>query len=149
MNNLFELGYPGLFLASFMASTVIPFSSELILSAMIFGGYDVALSLFLATLGNWMGSMSSYTLGYLCKWNWIEKYLRVKQEKILNYGRWVRKFGFVMAFFSWLPFIGDLFPIVLGVFRTRIWSTTLLILIGKAFRYLIWAYLTLKVIKNY
>ena len=33
-----EWGYLGLFVASFLAATVVPFSSEVVFSAMVFGG---------------------------------------------------------------------------------------------------------------
>ena len=35
-----ELGYLGLFIASFLAATVVPFSSEVVFSALVFGGLD-------------------------------------------------------------------------------------------------------------
>ena len=47
-----ELGYLGLFLASFLAATVVPFSSEVIFSAMVFSGLDPWTCVWVATLGN-------------------------------------------------------------------------------------------------
>ena len=80
-----ELGYLGLFLASFLAATVVPFSSEVIFSAMVFGGLDAWTCVWVATLGNWMGGMTSYYVGLLGKIEWIEKYFRIKKEKMESY----------------------------------------------------------------
>ena len=80
-----ELGYLGLFIASFLAATVVPFSSEVVFSALVFGGLDPWICVIVASLGNWLGGMSSYFLGRLGKMEWIEKYLRVKREKIETY----------------------------------------------------------------
>jgi membrane protein YqaA with SNARE-associated domain len=40
MTEWVELGYIGLFIASFLAATVVPFSSEVVFSAMIASGFD-------------------------------------------------------------------------------------------------------------
>ncbi len=48
---MFEAGYLGLFLASFLAATVVPFSSEALLSGMLAANYDLYSCLALATVG--------------------------------------------------------------------------------------------------
>ena len=83
MENLAEWGYVGLFIASFLAATIIPFSSELVLSILIAKNYDLSTSLFVASIGNWIGGLSSYLIGRIGSWNTIEKYLRVKRKNIL------------------------------------------------------------------
>ncbi len=60
-----ELGYLGLFIATFLAATVIPFSSEIIVLAMLGAGYEVFGVVGVATIGNTVGGMSSYFLGIL------------------------------------------------------------------------------------
>ena len=65
MEFLAEWGYIGLFLASFLAATIIPLSSEIVLSILIANNYDLSLSLFVASLGNWFGGLSSYGIGRL------------------------------------------------------------------------------------
>ncbi len=80
--SLFDYNLWGLFLASFLAATVVPFSSEAILSYLIVTGTDPYTAVVVATAGNWLGGMSSFAIGFLGKWEWIEKYLRIKREKI-------------------------------------------------------------------
>lgn len=76
-----KYGYAGLFLASFLSATVLPFSSEAVFSAMVFGGLDARTCVALATLGNWLGGLTCYGLGYLGKIEWIEKWLHIGHDK--------------------------------------------------------------------
>jgi len=141
-----ELGYFGLFLASFLAATVVPFSSEVIFSAMVFGGLDAWTCVWVATLGNWMGGMTSYYVGLLGKIEWIEKYLKVKPEKLQKYLNFMHGKGSWMAFFTFVPIVGDLVAVTLGYMRANIWVTGLTMLIGKFLRYWLWMIITYKVI---
>lgn len=141
-----EYGYIGLFLASFLAATIIPFSSEAILSVIAYNSDHLLLVVIIATFGNWLGGMSSYYLGYLGKWEWIEKYLKIKEQKIISFKKRISRYGGYIAFFSWLPFIGDLLAVALGVLRINLWSVTIFMFAGKFIRYLIVAYFVMEVI---
>ena len=135
-----EWGYAGLFIASFLAATVVPFSSEVVFSALVFGGLDPWICVVVASLGNWLGGMSSYFLGRLGKMEWIEKYLRVKREKIETYRERIQKYGDWFAFFSFLPGIGDIIAVASGFFRCRWWIVAISMLLGKFARYVVWMY---------
>lgn len=139
---LFEYSLWGLFLASFLAATVVPFSSEAFLSVLIATGTDATSAILVATAGNWLGGLSSFAIGYLGKWEWIEKYLRVKREAIETWHDRLYKRGAFFAFFSWVPVIGDVFSVGLGLLRTNIVITGLSMLAGRFTRYLIWGWLT-------
>ena len=77
-----NLGYWGLFLASFLSSTIVPMSSEVALVTLIALGLNPIWCVLIATLGNSLGGMTSYGLGYLGKWEWLEKYFRTPKEKV-------------------------------------------------------------------
>jgi membrane protein YqaA with SNARE-associated domain len=142
MHWLFEYGLLGLFLASFLAATVVPFSSEAILTFLIANGTNVSSAVLVATTGNWLGGMSSFAIGYLGKWEWIEKYLRVKRATIEKWHDRMYKRGAIFAFLSWVPGVGDIFAVGLGVLRTNIWVTAAAMLAGKFLRYVVWAWLS-------
>ena len=131
MENLAEWGYFGLFVASFLAATIIPFSSELVLSILIAKNYDLSTSLFVASIGNWVGGLSSYLIGRIGSWNTIEKYLKVKRKSILLWKKKIDSWGGILAFLCWLPVIGDPIAIALGFFRTNFLIVSLFMLIGK------------------
>ena len=142
METFVEWGYLGLFIASFLGATIIPFSSELVLSLLIIKGYDFNLSLLVATTGNWLGGLSSYFLGRLGKWSTLEKYFRLKKEKIVKFKINIDKWGSLLAFFCWLPIIGDPIAVGLGFFRTNYLLVALWMFVGKLIRYIVWAFVT-------
>lgn len=142
MEALAEWGYLGLFISSFLAATIIPLSSELVLSILIANNYDLTTSLLVASLGNWFGGISSYIIGWLGNWNIIEKYFRIKKEKIHQWKLKVDKWGGVLAFLCWLPVIGDPIAVALGFFRTNFYSVILFMFLGKFLRYFVWALIT-------
>ena len=142
MEGFVEWGYLGLFIASFLGATLIPFSSELVFSLLIIKGYDFNLSLIVATTGNWLGGLSSYFLGRLGKWSTLEKYFRLKKEKIVKFKTNIDKWGSLLAFFCWLPVIGDPIAVGLGFFRTNYILVAMWMFIGKFIRYILWALVT-------
>lgn len=141
MEFLYDYGLWGLLAASFLAATLIPFSSDALLVVMVANGFDMASCIAVATLGNWLGGMSGYFLGYLGKWEWIEKYLRVERKKIERWHDRLEKRGAIFAFFSWLPLVGDVFAVGLGVLRINWKITAIAMLAGKFLRYLAWGWL--------
>lgn len=147
MENLVEYGYLGLFLACFLAATIIPLSSEVVFIGLLVAGANPIFATIIATIGNTLGGMTGYLLGYLGKWEWLEKYFRVKEENLEKCSKTVKRYGSSMAFFSWLPFIGDLIPIVLGLMRASRYKVLLFMTIGKLTRYALWAYITINGIR--
>ncbi|MDA9882804.1 VTT domain-containing protein [Flavobacteriaceae bacterium] len=143
MESFVEWGYLGLLFASFLAATIIPFlSSEALLSVMIVNQYNFGTVLLVATIGNWIGGISCYYIGWLGKWNLIEKHLKIKVSTLEKFKPKVDRWGAPLAFFCWIPVIGDPLAVGLGLFKTNPISVALWILIGKGIRYLVWAYIT-------
>jgi membrane protein YqaA with SNARE-associated domain len=135
MPEFLEIGYWSLFVGSFLAATILPFSSEVMLLLMLGGGYDVSATILVASLGNWFGGISGYFLGYLGKLDTIEKYLKVKVSKLEAFKTRINQYGSILAFFCWLPIIGDPLAIGLGLFRCNPLSTFAYMLLGKLARY--------------
>lgn len=63
MEFLIEYGYIGVFIASFLAATVLPFSSEVVLTGVLLAGAAYWPCMIAATLGNFLGGMTSYWVG--------------------------------------------------------------------------------------
>ena len=138
---LIEWGYIGLFFGSFVAGSVIPFSSEAVLVACITAlGLDPIICTLTATAGNVAGGMTCYWMGHLGNMKWIEKYFYVKKEKIDKAERFVRGRGAWMAFFAFIPILGSAISIVLGMMRANIWIVILAMTIGKILRYALLAW---------
>lgn len=130
-----DLGLWGLFLASFVAATVLPFSSEAILGAMTLGPWS-ALSLWaVASAGNTLGGMTSYWLGRLGDLGRMARWLRTDPAKALRWQARIERHGVWAALLTWLPVAGDPIAIALGLGRARPLPVALLMLFGKAARY--------------
>lgn len=132
-----ELGYWGLFLVSFLAATVLPFSSDVVVGAMALGNFNSVWLFLFATAGNWLGGVLMYYAGYLGKADWLHKYAGISQPHIASAKKRVKKYGSYAAFFVWVPIIGDPMAIALGFFRSPVVSTLAWMLLGKALRYAI------------
>jgi membrane protein YqaA with SNARE-associated domain len=133
-----DLGYLGLFLGTFLAATVVPFSSDFLIIGVLVAGANPLLAFILATVGNWLGGLTSYYLGHLGKWEWIEKWLRVKEESLNKHKSKIEKYGSLIALLSWAPFVGDIFAIGLGFYRVDFLKSAVFMFIGKALRFAFW-----------
>ncbi|MBR8704318.1 YqaA family protein [Bacteroides pyogenes] len=133
---LIEWGIPGLFISALLAGSIVPFSSELVLITLVKLGLNPTACLLSATLGNTAGSLTCYYVGRLGKTSWIEKYFKVKKEKIDKMMVFLQGKGALMAFFSFLPAVGEVISITLGFMRSNIWITTGAMFVGKLVRYI-------------
>ncbi len=115
MENYLEWGYLGLFVASFLAATILPLSSELFLSALLAGGASFEPSLSVATLGNWLGGLSSYGLGRLGKWSALERFFGLQKTKIEGAQNKINRWRSFLAFFLLASCSGRSFCCGLGV----------------------------------
>ena len=114
-----------LFVATFLAATLIPLSSE----AVLFGVLKLHAETFwaaiaVATLGNTLGGMTTYLLG---------RYIGAK--KPLTQLDRVRRYGSPVLILAWLPFVGDAICLAAGWLKLNwvavlIWSA-----IGRFARY--------------
>ena len=138
MEWLLNLGYVGLFAGSFIAATVVPFSSDVLLLGMLAAGGNVWLCVLVATLGNWLGGLTSYWIGWIGRWEWIEKYLKLDPVKLQKVQDWIKGKGSWMGFFVFLPGIGDFIAVALGFLRANIWVVAISMFLGKAIRYWVW-----------
>lgn len=141
MEILGSWGYWGLLVASFGAATVFPFSSEAILVGMLLAGGHPWICFVMATLGNWLGGLTSFGIGWIGKTEWLEKWFRVKPQTIQKQKRLVDRYGAWLALLSWLPLIGDVFAIALGFYKAKPLECALWLLVGKALRYAIWLWI--------
>lgn len=141
LSDWFEVGYTGLFFASFLAATIVPFSSDALVVVMAASGFDPFWTITIATIGNTLGGLSSYGVGWLGKWEWIEKYFRIPKTKIEKMRDRVRKYTGLAAFLTWLPGIGDAIAVTLGLLKINIWRVTLFMTAGKMARYVVLVYL--------
>ncbi|MDR1381985.1 MAG: DedA family protein [Tannerella sp.] len=145
MDFLVEYGYIGVFLASFLAATILPFSSEVVLTGALVGGASYWPCMVAATVGNFLGGMTCYWIGMLGKTEWIKKYLRLDISRLERIQHRIKDRGSWIGFFVFLPGVGDFIAVALGFLRVSVWPVAIYMFIGKALRYWVWMELVYKV----
>ena len=138
--DLLSLGYWGLGIAAFLAATVLPFSSEAVFTGLMLADYDPFWLVVWATVGNTLGGMTCYMLGFLGKMERIERWLKIPQEKAEKWKTKVHKYGDGFAFFSFLPGVGDFIAVAAGLLRCKWWIVFVSMALGKLARYVVWMY---------
>ena len=121
-----ETGLFALFVSAFVSATILPGGSEIVLFQVL-RAHPQALwsALALATLGNTLGSMTTYALGRLLPG-------RIPQAKAMG---WLRCYGAVALLFAWLPLVGDALCAAAGWLRLP-WIVSMgFIAAGKFIRY--------------
>ena len=134
--------YLSLFFISFLAATILPFSSEITLAGLIStSNYDNLLLLVFASFGNILGSVFNWGLGFYARNLTIKKWFPFKETQIERSSKWFSKFGKWSLLFAWVPIVGDPLTFVAGLLRVRFFDFIILVAIGKVSRYLIIFYL--------
>ena len=134
--------YLSLLFISFLAATILPFSSELTLAGLIStSNYDNLLLLVFASFGNVLGSVFNWGLGFYARNLTIKKWFPFKETQIERSSKWFSKFGKWSLLFAWVPIVGDPLTFVAGLLRVRFFDFIILVAIGKVSRYLIIFYL--------
>ena len=128
--------YLSLFTISFLAATILPLSSELMLAGLIAtSNYDNLLLLIVASLGNVLGSVINWVLGFYSRKKKKKKWFPFKGRQIESSSKWFDKFGKWSLLFAWVPIMGDPLTLVAGLLRVKFLEFLLLVSIGKVSRY--------------
>jgi membrane protein YqaA with SNARE-associated domain len=140
-----ELGHVGLFIAAFLAATILPLSSEVVLSALLLSGLSPTTLVITATLGNVLGSVTNYALGYWGSLVVVKKWFRMSEDDFLRPEQRFTKYGMFSLCFAWVPVIGDPLTVMAGVLRVPLQWFLVLVTAGKLLRYAVISYMLLQV----
>jgi membrane protein YqaA with SNARE-associated domain len=130
--DLDSLGQLGLFVAAFLAGSVLPFPSEGVLAALVHQGAATAPAVLVATLGNVLGAISLYWMGRGVARGVLSAKDPEQAERARE--RWQR-WGTWGLIFAWVPFVGDVFVLGAGLAQSRFSTFVALVTVGKAARY--------------
>ena len=124
----------GLFLSSFISATVFPGGSEVVLALLAnTQQYNAWLLLSIASIGNTLGALTTWILGYLLARRFpLENRLSPRQRQAVTR---LRKWGSPALLLSWLPLIGDPLCFAAGYLRLPFALSLLFIALGKTARY--------------
>ena len=144
---LVEHALLGLFILSFLAATLLPLGSEWLLVLLLQqGDHSASAIVGIATVGNYLGSCTNYFIGLYGSDFLINRVLRIDQNQINRAKSFYDRYGIWSLFFAWLPFIGDPLCLLGGLFKIPLATFSVLVFLGKMFRYTLVAMFTLRLI---
>lgn len=124
-----------LFASSFLAATILPFYSEVVLFALLRNGHDPACLVSVATVGNTLGAVVNWLLGrYLLHFR-DRRWFYFSGKQIGKAQSWFQRYGFWTLLLAWLPVGGDALTLIAGIMKVRLWLFLVLVGIGKGLRY--------------
>ncbi|MDD5070718.1 MAG: DedA family protein [Candidatus Omnitrophica bacterium] len=132
---VFQYGYVGLFIVSFLAATILPLGSEIFVVAMVVSDFNVGVVFLVATIANTLGAITNYYVGKLGTHFVMSRYVKVDSDKRRKAERIYQKWGAPVLFLSWVPVVGDLLTVVAGGFKLKLSIFTFWVFLGKSFRY--------------
>ncbi|MER9434765.1 YqaA family protein [Mesorhizobium sp. M0618] len=138
--------YAGLFLAAFIAATILPMQSEAVLIGLLLADYSPWLLIGVASVGNVLGSVINWLLGRGIERFRDRRWFPANQTQLNRAQVWYRRYGKWSLLLSWLPIVGDPLTVVAGVLREPFRVFLLLVTAAKVGRYLVLAAMTLTVI---
>ena len=136
-------GYTGLFFASFLAATILPLSSEVVLSFLLLNGLNPSILVGVATVGNVLGSLVNYAIGLWGGVFLVRKVLKISESESVKAQQTFKNYGVFSLLFAWVPVIGDPLTVVAGVLKINVLLFLVLVTSGKLIRYVVISYVVL------
>ena len=138
--------YLVLFLAAFLAATLVPAQSEAVLVGLLIAGYPVWALLLVASAGNVLGSVVNWWLGGQLLRFRTHRWFPVSGPALERAQRQYQRYGSWSLLLSWVPIIGDPLTLAAGVMKEPLWRFLLLVTLAKVGRYLVLTLITLQVL---
>ena len=138
-----ELGCFGLFLASFLAATILPLSSEVVLTLLLLAGLNPTALVVVATTGNVLGALLNYVIGSRGGTLLLKKVFKIPPATLTKSQQTFKKYGIYSLLFAWVPIIGDPLTMIAGTLKINISLFLILVTTGKLIRYIIITYAVL------
>lgn len=136
--------YAGLFAAAFVAATILPAQSELLLGAMLVSGrFETTLLLAVATAGNVLGSVVNWVLGRYFAHYREKRWFPASPATMARAEAWFARVGPAVLLLSWVPVMGDPLTVFAGVLRMRFTIFLLVVTLAKGGRYLFLAFVVM------
>ncbi len=121
---------------AFLAATVLPFYSEVVLAAALADPDRSRFALWAAaTTGNTLGAAVNWLMGrYAAHWRG-RRWFPVSERAMDKAENWFQRRGVWTLLLAWMPVGGDALTVVAGLLRVRFDLFIVLVAIGKGARY--------------
>ena len=139
---LILFSYFQLLLINFLAATILPFSSELVLTTMyLSNSFETYLLLIFASIGNILGSITNWYMGKKITIFQDRKWFPVSPNQLNRSQKYFQKYGLWSLLLAWVPIIGDPLTLLAVILKVRFSIFFLLVSISKITRYVFILYL--------
>ena len=136
------ISYTKLFIISLLAATILPLSSEIVLTTMLLTNlFEKNILLIVASSGNILGSLFNWYLGKKITIFQNRKWFPVSPEQLNKSQKYFQKYGLWSLLLAWVPVIGDPLTLLAGVLKVRFSIFFILVSISKISRYIFIIYL--------
>ena len=130
-----DYGYLGMGILAFLAGTVVPITSEVLLVFFLGIGLNAVGLTLAATIGNTLGGITCFMIGYLTTKEKVQKFFKIPDRRMKRADMLIQKYGYWTAAFSFLPVLGEVFLLSLAIMRVNRFKVISLMALGKLFRY--------------
>ena len=130
-----DYGYWGMGVLSFLSGSIIPVASEVLLLFFLGLGLSAVWLTVVATLGNTLGGVSCFMLGYLTNKETVQKLFRIPDKRMKRADKLIQKYGYWTAGVSFVPVLGEALLVTLGVMRVDKYKVIAVMAAGKLIRY--------------
>lgn len=136
MLSSFATAYTTVFGMAFLAATVLPLYSEVVLAAALADPERSRFALWAAaTAGNTLGAAVNWLMGrYAAHWRG-RKWFPASEAAMDKAESWFQRRGVWTLLLAWMPVGGDALTVVAGLLRVRFDLFFVLVAIGKGARY--------------
>lgn len=132
-----QAGLWGLFGSAFASATILPGSSEVVMTALVTAYPALAWQAFwVALAGNLLGCLLTFGMGYAGRQGY-ERFQRVGHRVEGRHVERLRRWGPPALLLSFLPLVGDALVLAAGWLKLPFWQSMAWVAAGKAARYLL------------
>lgn len=130
-----DYGYWGMGILAFLSGTVVPIASEVLQLFFLGLGLNAVGITLVATLGNTLGGITCFMLGFLAKKEWVLRFFKIPEKRFKRADVIIQKYGYWAAAISFAPVIGEVLLVVLGMLRADSVKVIVVMALGKLIRY--------------
>jgi membrane protein YqaA with SNARE-associated domain len=132
-----DYGYWGMGILSFLSGSIVPIASEVLLVFFLNLGLNAVSLTLVATLGNTLGGITCFMIGYLTNKATVQKLFRISDRRMKRADLMIQKYGYWTAALSFVPVIGEALLVALGIMRVDKYKVMSVMAFGKFVRYVL------------
>ena len=129
--------YWGMGILSCLSGSIVPIASEVLLVFFLNLGLNAVSLTLVATVGNTMGGITCFMIGYLTNKTTVQKLFRISDRRMKRADLLIQKYGYWTAALSFVPMIGEALLVALGIMRVDKYKVMAVMAFGKFVRYVL------------